>query len=284
LEQAIVDVPGAQFAVREGEGARRGSGPADRAHHLNAVAGRFRSRSAGIGDAHHGVAAGRAAADDQSVGGRAVAPEHGIDGHRAAGSRIAGRRQDRARRGAPAHVHQAGIGDAGYGLTEAVEIERSAPRDHHCRIRAERVERACPQRPRVDVRQSAVAIGGCQRSDAREHIDSTAAADRGRKHVVGGRVIEVDRTGSSAKCDARRRERAGRSRWAARARADVEGSNGAGVRRDHDTPPSAIVSVPMPKLPMFNPELLLQVEPAPSPSPYPASRRLRRCWWGRRCC
>ena len=29
------------------------------------------------------------------------------------------------------------------------------------------------------------------------------------------------------------------------------------------TPLSAIVSVPLPKLPMFNPELLLQVEPAP---------------------
>ena len=29
------------------------------------------------------------------------------------------------------------------------------------------------------------------------------------------------------------------------------------------TPPSAIVSVPVPKLPMFTPELLLQVEPAP---------------------
>ena len=28
-------------------------------------------------------------------------------------------------------------------------------------------------------------------------------------------------------------------------------------------PPSAIVSVPVPKLPMFTPELLLQVEPAP---------------------
>ena len=29
------------------------------------------------------------------------------------------------------------------------------------------------------------------------------------------------------------------------------------------TPPSAIVSVPVPRLPMFTPELLLQVEPAP---------------------
>ena len=29
------------------------------------------------------------------------------------------------------------------------------------------------------------------------------------------------------------------------------------------TPPSAIVSVPVPRLPMFTPELLLQMEPAP---------------------
>ena len=41
-------------------------------------------------------------------------------------------------------------------------------------------------------------------------------------------------------------------------------------------PPSAIVSVPVPKLPMFTPELLLQVEPAPvtltvpsEPAPWP---------------
>ena len=149
---------------------------------------------------------------------------------------VAGRRQDRARRGARAHVHQAGIGDAGYGLTEAIEIERSAARDRHCRIWAERVQRACPQRARVDIRRSAVAVGACERGGAREHIDSAVAADRGRKHVVGGRVIEVERTGASAKCDARRGERAGRSRRIARARADVECSNRAGVRRDHNRP------------------------------------------------
>ena len=41
-------------------------------------------------------------------------------------------------------------------------------------------------------------------------------------------------------------------------------------------PPSAIVSVPVPRLPMFTPELLIQVEPAPvtltvpsEPAPWP---------------
>ena len=147
---------------------------------------------------------------------------------------VAGRRQDRARRSARAHVHQAGIGDAGDGLAEAIEIERSAARDRHCRIRAERVQRACSQRARVDIRRSAVAVGTGERGGAREHIDSAVAADRGRKHVVGGRVIEVERTGASAKCDARRSERAGCSRRIARARADVECSNRTGVRRDHN--------------------------------------------------
>ena len=185
----------------------------------------------------HGCGAGGGAAvDDQSVGGRVVASQECIDGHRAASSRVAGRRQDRARRGERAHVHQAGIGDAGYGLIEAIEIERSAARDRHCRIRAERVQRACSQSARFDIRRAAVGVGARERGGARKHIDRAVAADRRRKHVVGGRVIEVDRTGSSAKCDARRRERAGRSRWTARARADVERSDRAGVRRDHDRP------------------------------------------------
>ena len=138
---------------------------------------------------------------------------------------VVGRRQEGARRSARAHVHQAGIGDAGYGLTEAIEIERSAARDRHWRIWAERIRHACAQRARVDVRRAAVGVGSGERGGAGEHIHRTVAADRRRKHVVGGRVIEVDRTGAGAKCDARRSERAGCSRRTARARADVECSN-----------------------------------------------------------
>jgi hypothetical protein len=111
-----------------------------------------------------------------------------------------------------------------------MEIERSAARNRHRRTWAERVQRACLQRTRVDVRRSAVGVGACERGGAREHIDSTVAADRGRKHIVRGRVIEVDRTDASAKCDARRIERAG-----CRARADVECSNRTGVVRDHNS-------------------------------------------------
>ena len=147
---------------------------------------------------------------------------------------VVGGRQERARRSARAHVHQAGIDDAGYGLTEAIEIERSAARYPHCRVRAERVRRACLQRARDDVRRSAVAVGTCERGGAGEHIDRAVAADRRRKHVVGGRVIEVDRPGASAKCDARRVERAGCSRRIARTRADVECSNRTGGSGDQN--------------------------------------------------
>ena len=156
---------------------------------------------------------------------------------------VAGRRQERARRGARAHVHQAGIGDAGDGLVEAVEIERSAARDRHGRIWAEGVQRAGPQRPCVDIRRAAIAVGTCEYCRAREHIDGAIATDRGRKHVVGGRVIEVDRPGAGAKCDARRRERAGCSRRIARARADVECSSRTGVRRDRNDRPDDIAAV-----------------------------------------
>ena len=60
------------------------------------------------------------------------------------------------------------------------------------------------------------------------------ARDRGRKHVGAGCVIEVDRSGAGAKSDARRVERAGGSRRITHARADVEGSNCTGVRRDYN--------------------------------------------------
>ena len=83
---------------------------------------------------------------------------------------------------------------------------------------------------------SAVAVGTGERGGAGEHIDGAVAADRGRKHVVGGCVIEVDRTGAGAKCDARRGERAGCRRRIARARADVECSSRTGVRRDRNRP------------------------------------------------
>ena len=44
-EQIIVEGAGAQFASGQGRTPRGGRRPADRAHHLNAVAGRFRTRT-----------------------------------------------------------------------------------------------------------------------------------------------------------------------------------------------------------------------------------------------
>ena len=320
-EQIVVEGARSRLASKH-ESAGRGCPAIDRTHHLNAIAEGFCAWTSGVVDHKARHAGRRAAVDDKLVRRRTVAPQKGVHRDRSASSRVAGRRQDRARRSARAHVHQAGIGDAWDGLTEAIEIERSAARDRHCRIRAERVRRACSQRARVDIRRSAVAVGTCQRGGAREHIDSTVAADRGRKHVVGGRVIEVDRTGASAKYDARRSERAGCSRRIARARADVECSNRTGVVRDHNrpgdkaavrnrerararvanvhprtvapsgaraghrhrtlractiadvggegvilmtVPPFAIVSVPVPKLPILSPPLgpLVQLEPGP---------------------
>jgi hypothetical protein len=75
-----------------------------------------------------------------------------------------------------------------------------------------------------------------QDGSAREHIDPAVAADRGRKLVIGGRVIEIDRARASAKFNALREERAGRNRGIARARADVERSNRTGFRRDYNRP------------------------------------------------
>ena len=63
---------------------------------------------------------------------------------------------------------------------------------------------ACPQRARVDVRRAAIGVGTGERGGAGEHIDGAVAADRRCKHVGGGRVIEVERTGAGAKCEARR--------------------------------------------------------------------------------
>ena len=81
-------------------------------------------------------------------------------------------------------------------------------------------------------------------------------------------MIEVDRTGASAKCDARRSERAGCShRIAAPApmlSVPIAPAFVAITIGPVTMPPFAIVCVPRPKLPMFTPELLLQVEPAPA--------------------
>ena len=211
----------------------------------------------------------RAAVDDKLVRRRTVTRQKGVHRDRAASSHVAGRRQDRARRSARAHVHQAGIDDAGYGLVEAIEIERSAVCDRHRRIRAERVQRACSQDARVDIRRSAVAVGSSQRGGAREHIDSTVAADRGRKHVVGGRVVEVDRTGASAKCDARVAvsvpgAAAGLPAGAPMLSVPIEPALFAITTLGVATmPPSAIVSVPVPELPILIPAMSLQREPAP---------------------
>ena len=54
--RSIVEGAGAQFAIRQGEGARRRRRPVDRVHHQNAVAGRHGPRSADIGDVHRCVA------------------------------------------------------------------------------------------------------------------------------------------------------------------------------------------------------------------------------------
>ncbi len=90
------------------------------------------------------------------------------------------------------------------------------------------------QRSAADRRAPRIGVVGGQDRGACEDIDSTAAADRRCKHIIGGCVIEVDRAGSSAKCDARRNERAGGSRRIAHARADVECSHRASVRRDRN--------------------------------------------------
>src|SRR4029077_3461164 len=83
---------------------------------------------------------------------------------------------------------------------------------------------------------AAVGVGPGQDGSAREHIDAAVAADRGRKLVIGGRVIEIDRARASAKFNALREERAGRNRGIARARADVERSNRTGFRRNYNRP------------------------------------------------
>ena len=93
---------------------------------------------------------------------------------------------------------------AGYGTIETIEIERSAARHRHVRASAECVRPACAQRTRDDIRRSAVAVGSRECGAACKHIDSPVAADRGGKHVAGRGMIEVDRAGASAKCDARR--------------------------------------------------------------------------------
>ena len=125
------------------------------------------------------------------------------------------------------------------------------------------------QRSAADRGAPGIRVVGGQDRGACEHIDSTATTDRGCKHIIGGCVIEVDRAGSSAKCDARRSERAGGSRGIARARADVECSRRTGVRRDRNArrddiaAVSAIVSVPVPEYRILMAAMSLQREPAP---------------------
>ena len=143
------------------ERARRCRAAVRRHHHRNAVAEGEVARTAGVRDQEPGGPARRAAVDDEPVGRRVVAAQEGVQRDRAAPSGVVGRRQDRARRSARAHVHEASIGEAGDGLVEAVEIERSAARDRHCRIRAERVQRACAQRARADIRRAVIAVGTC---------------------------------------------------------------------------------------------------------------------------
>ena len=99
--------------------------------------------------------------------------------------RVAARRQDRARSSAGAHVHQAGIRQVKKSLIEPVEIECSAVRHRHGRIRAERVGRACLQHTAVDVGRSAIGVNSRKDGGAGEHVDRARAADRRRKHIVG---------------------------------------------------------------------------------------------------
>ena len=158
------------------ERAGRCRAAARRHHHRNAVAEGEVARTAGVRDPEPGGSARRAAVDDEPVGRRVIATQEGVHRDRATPSRVAGRRQDRTRRSARAHVHEASIGEAGEGLVEAIEIERSAARDRHGRIRAERVRRPSPQRARVDIRRAAIAVGPCQRGGAGKDIDGAGGA------------------------------------------------------------------------------------------------------------
>ena len=232
-EEIIVEGATAHLAS-ECEGTHRGRAAVGRLHHRNAIRHRLGAGAARIGNAQEGIAGRAAAVDDELVRGRAVARQKGVHRDRSASPDVAGRRQVRTGRSPRAHVHQAGIVDARYGLTEPIEIECSAARDRHRRIWAEQVWRTGPQGAREHIRRSAVAVGTYECGGAGEHIDGAIAADCRCKKIVGRCVIEVDRAGASAKCDARRAQRAGCDRRAARAGANVESSGRAGVRRDRN--------------------------------------------------
>ena len=87
------------------ERAGRGRAAVRRHHHRNAVAEGEVARTAGVRDPEPGGPARRAAVDDEPVGRRVIATQEGVHRDRATSSRVAGRRQDRARRSACAHVH-----------------------------------------------------------------------------------------------------------------------------------------------------------------------------------
>ena len=57
-EQIIVESARPEFASGKGERPRSSRGPADRAHNLNAVDGRFRTHATDIGHVHRGAAGG----------------------------------------------------------------------------------------------------------------------------------------------------------------------------------------------------------------------------------
>ena len=81
-------------------------------------------------------------------------------------------------------------------------------------------------------------------------------------------MIEVDRTGAGAKCDAGRRKRAGCRRRRARARADVECSSRTGIRRNPNIRRGNSGAVgnresTVPELPILRLPLPVQVDPAP---------------------
>ena len=106
-EEKIVEGAAARLAgEREGTGRRRAA--VDRLHHRDAIRHRLGAGAAGIGDAQEGTA-GRAATvgDDELVRRRTVGAEKRVHRDRSASPDVAGRRQERARGGAGAHVHQA---------------------------------------------------------------------------------------------------------------------------------------------------------------------------------
>ena len=224
MKESIVEGAGAQLARCKRERAARRRGAVDRVDHENAVAGGFRTRPSGIGDAQQRISGRATTIDDELIGWRIVGAKKSTQRQRAAGAHIAvdGQGPKNRCRKSKTGRHRAGIGDR-------VE-DRSGAAQGPARLYGNRrYQRAGQVDGAVgDDGRTGIGVGARQAERAGAHFDKRAAGAADDAAYLGRKIVAADRKLFRAKNETTRTLDRARRHPASRQGGYVEYASGVG--------------------------------------------------------